>query len=338
MAGEKQIVLAGLVEYHADTDDDADPESIFSFDGNNSLAPFDPGQMTVAWDPTGTLTGLRCRSTSASECAVEIARDVDADFELDDETGVEIETLSQGSTVIGAPSLAFDSLGRVVAGYLKFDLDTRSVVVHDRDGDGLFTGPNERVEIEVVGGVPHLGEVAVDPSDRVAYVYFNAASNEIRVAYDRSADGDFDDLVGVTPELVTLAVTTGPPGCLGASFDASGNLAVVYDDGVNPPTLARDGNADGDFDEPGELIPLAAASGSACDVVGGGGVALAVAHNADDVRLLVDRDGNGDFLGVDENLILVSGGGSTQQLRLGLNASGRAFVATDTQVVVDPTP
>ena len=96
-------------------------------------------------------------------------------------------------------------------------------------------------------------KAAFDPSGRLAYVYYNASGGLIRVAHDRSGDGDFDDSPGGAAELATL-VATGTPACLGASFDGSGRLGVVYTAGLTT-RLAYDRN--GDFRASIYLRPLA---------------------------------------------------------------------------------
>lgn len=327
--GSKQTVLGASREYAVDTDANGSPESDFLLDTYGWQAGSYPGQLAVAWDPTGAVTGLRCRQTDASHCIIELLRDADADFGLEDETGVALETLL--SPKLLSPSIEFDPSGRPVLGYVKKSGQPETAMVaHDRDGDGLFTGVNEQVAIEVVvlaADESNLGEVAVDPSGRAAHVYWDGAN--LRVAWDRSGDGDFGDAPGGNPELSTLATPGASPDCLGADFAPDGDLAVVYDTPAGP-VFARDGNGDGDFADPGESTSLAASSPTACDVEAGDS-ALAAVHDAGgSVVLLVDANDDGDFADFGESTQLFSS--SNAHLAIGFNSTGTALVATGNAV------
>jgi hypothetical protein len=96
--------------------------------------------------------------------------------------------------------------------------------------------------------------------------------------------------VGGNPETFTAA--SGSVTCFGVSFDDGARLAMVWDAGAGTK-LARDANADGDFADAGEVIDLAAGPAQGCDVDGTATGGLAVAHDGDDLRLLIDRDDDG---------------------------------------------
>ena len=96
-----------------------------------------------------------------------------------------------------------------------------------------------------------------------------------------------------------------------------------------------DGNSDGDFTDAGEVTTLNASSATGCDVAGAPGFDFAVAHDANGIRLLVDRDGNGDFLGGTENLQLDTG--TSDHIEINYNSVGFPFVLTDGSIFVDPT-
>ncbi len=117
-----------------------------------------------------------------------------------------------------------------MASYIRLSGSALTVVVaHDRDGNGLFTGTNERVDVDTPS-IPEtdLGQVAVDASGSVATVY-RYAGGEVRVAYDRSGDGDFDDVVGGQPEIQSISNAAAPTAiCLGIGFDTSQRLAVLW--------------------------------------------------------------------------------------------------------------
>jgi hypothetical protein len=226
-----------------------------------------------------------------------------------------------------------------VAGYVKINPGPTTVVAHDRDGNGLFTGTNERVDVAVATASTR-SEAAVDASGRVAIVYFvDAASDEIRVAWDRSGDGDYADTVGGNPESLTLAAVGALPVCLGAGFAPDGDLAVVWNAVTGGPTLARDRNADGDFADAGEIVSLSASPATVCDAHGLDGFPLAVTHNAGGtLRLLVDRNNDEDFADTDEDVFLDVV--SPARAAVARSQTGKTFIAVSTpnQIYVDPTP
>ena len=325
--GAQQTILGNRLGYAVDTNADLVPELTQPFGTS--------GQLAVAWSPSGAAVGLRCRFV-VPQCAVELAVDSDADFELADETGTAIETVPVFEPQIQSPSLAFDPSGNPAAGYITGQsLVFTAVVIHDRDGNGDFGGANERVEIETVTSNPTVGEIAFDPSGRIVHVY-RKNDETLRVAYDRSGDGDFDDVVDGNPELFDLASGGGGTfTCVGVAFDSAGRLAVAFGGSGHPLGLARDLDQDGDFTGPGEVTSLTAGDVLACDVEGGAGLGLAVAHDdAGDVKLLVDRDDDGDFLGTNE-AILVPTAPAPGAVEVRRNASGQVVLATDREIFLD---
>jgi hypothetical protein len=324
--GAMQTLLGMKDEYGADSDADLVPETLLPF-----VSDAVQGQLAVGWDASGAGAGVRCRETGSQSCDVEFARDSDSDLALGDETGIVIETLSgQFGVHIEAPSLAFDSSNAPAVGYLKVvpgsDL---AAVAHDRNADGDFDDLLERVDIEVASGfTPGKGELAVDPSGRVAYVYGRDATT-VRVAYDRNGDGAFDDLVGGNPELFTLA-TGAFLNCLGASFDSSGGLAIVFQAGSGPVQLARDLDQDGAIAGQ-EITAVTTGSADVCDVSGHPGTGLAVAHNeAGRLTLLFDRNDDDDF---EEVIVLESEvGGTANAIELRRNASGEVAAGSNDKV------
>ena len=334
--GTQQTILGTQVEYGVDANADLVPETVLPFPTRTII-----GQLAVAWGTGGAATGLRCRDAGVTnECTVELAVDSDADFELDDEAGTAIETVNGPGARLESPSLAFDLSGNVGAGYVTTAVGSVTAsVAHDRDGNGDFLGPNERVSIETLAGVnATVGEVAFDPSGRVVYVY-RKDLDVLRVAYDRSGDGDFDDTVGGNPELFDLASGGGGSfTCVGASFDSAGGLAIAYGGSGNPLRLARDLDRDGDLGGPGEIVMLTSSDVLACDVIGGAGLGLAVAHDQGPrVRLRVDRNDDGDFLGANEDLsiVLPTPSNAVETRR---NGAGQVVLATDSAVFRDVIP
>jgi hypothetical protein len=331
--GTQRIAISGIDNYAVDRDESGLAEL--------PLIPFPDaqnGELAVAFDPTGTLMGIRCRFAGLNSCSVEVARDSDADFDLADETATLIEQITLVSTGrIVSPSLVFDPSGRTVASYAKVHPTFVQVVAHDRDGDGLFSGTNERVDVAAVVANTR-SEAAVDPSGRVGVAYYQPGLNGIRVAWDRSGDGDYADTVGGNPELSTIALLGSSPACIGAGFAPDGDFAVVWDEGAGP-TLARDFDGDGDFTDAGEIASLSASPGTVCDVHGLDGFPLAVVHNAGGtLRLLVDRNDDEDFADADEDVFLDVV--SPVRAAVARSQTGRTIVAVSTpnQVYQDPTP
>jgi hypothetical protein len=269
---------------------------------------------------------------------IEVSRDSDGDHDLAEEAAVFLESQSTSQGRILSPSLVFDPSGRTVAAYVRADGPASAVVAHDRDGDGLFTGTNERVTIAGTATSSVRAEATVDSSGRVAMVWFNNSFDTIHVAWDRSADGDYADTVGGNAELSTLTTLTGPPVCLGAGFAPDGDLAVTWDPGTGP-MLARDLNADGDFTDGSEVVSLSASPSTACDAHGMDGFPLAVAHNAGGtLRLLVDRNDDADFADSNEDVFLDDL--NPTRVAVARSQTGNTFVATanPNQIYADPGP
>jgi hypothetical protein len=258
----------------------------------------------LSWSPSRVVYALR---VLASTNVVQLARDANADNFISSTEAVSIESPG-GMPFTRAPSLVFDGSGRPGGAYLRQAGGVATArAFHDRNGDGVLTGPNEVVTIEPVGAATDaLGEAAFDPSGRLAYVYYDAGSGQLRVAHDRSGDGDFADSPGGVPELATLTPTA-TPSCLGASFDGSGRLGVLYAvSGTS--TLAHDRNGDGDFADANESVALAPAGVTGCDVgTSASSGRLVIVHNpGGDLRLLVDLNDDASFLGTLEDVSLTS--------------------------------
>ncbi|MEN8181880.1 MAG: IPT/TIG domain-containing protein, partial [Myxococcota bacterium] len=335
-----RTAIGGRHAYQFDSDSDGSPDVTVLFGSNNVAL----GQIAVGFTPGGDLFGLRCRFTTGVGCDIELTTDTDADFDLNDETPVLIESLATtgSSKFITAPSVSFDPSGRPVAGYVKPVVgSTNATVAHDRDGDGAFTGTNEIVEVGTFIGTLNLGEVAASPTGEVAFVYWDNANGEIDVAWDRNGDGDFTDTVGGNPEQFILA-SGATPTCVGAGFAPDGDLSVIYDQGAGA-TFARDLNQDGDFDDGGEISVVAGSTGPACDLVGGGPTLTAgFVTQAGSVRMLLDLNDDGDFDEAGENVELATSIG-VERLVLAENGAGSFFMATsgapaNDLILIDPIP
>jgi hypothetical protein len=259
---------------------------------NSSLAP-----SVISWNASRIVHALR--GIGATTDRVQLFRDANGDEVLAASEAVTIESPGDNPRT-HSPALAFDGSGRPGGGYLRVvGSSSTAVAFHDRDGNGVFTGPNEVVTIEPVGGsTAHLGDGAFDPSGRLGYVYYDSLNQWIRVAHDRSGDGDFDDSPAGVPELATAA-TTGLASlpCLDMSFDGSGRLAILYLIGGNPQLL-YDLNGDSDFLDANESQALpGSGTSTGCDLGTSAlsGRILAVHNPGDELRLLVDINDDGDF-------------------------------------------
>lgn len=329
LAGTTQVVMAGRQQYGV---------------GNGTVAltthPLPSrgatdGQIAVAFDASGRTSALRCRDLG-SNCALEILVDSNADQLLDNETGTLIETVTGLSVQLESATLRMDPAGHWVAGYVRRGTQPSAVVANDRNGDGDFADTNERVTLDVdlltSGAVEST--LAIDSAGRVAYV-FPKWSPALRVAWDRNADGDFNDTISGNPEVSTLAANF--IGCLGATFDESDHLVVIYNaEGANT-VLARDLNGDGDFVDANESTVLATGTtGRSCDVSKRAGQPLAVAYSTTGgVQLLLDKNADGDFSDLDESeFVAIS---DTTGLELELNGLNRAVMGSRTRLTIKAT-
>jgi hypothetical protein len=271
----------------------------------------------------------------ASNNVIQLGRDANGDNFIASAEATAIESPG-GTPFTRSPSLVFDGSGRPGGAYLRVVGGVATArAFHDRNGDGVFTGTNEAVTIEAVSGAGDaLGEAAFDATGRLAYVYYDAGNARVRVAHDRSGDGDFDDSPGGVAELATLA-PTGTPACLGASFDGAGRLAVVYGVGGNT-TLAYDRNGDADFADAGETQVIAPSGVTGCDLGASAATGrLVLVHNpGNDLRLLVDTNDDGDFADALEDVSLVSP--AAAPFAVTTTASGLVRVLAPQGVVTGP--
>jgi hypothetical protein len=280
------------------------------------------GQIAVGFDPSGAVVGVRCRALPAFDCAVEVLRDSDADFELEDEVATLVETMPGPSARLLSPSLAFDAAGRLAVGYLaRRGATTVAVVAYDRDGDGSFAGAGERVDVGTgTGFVPDVGKLAFDASGGVAYAYLrvDGASTVVEVAYDHDADGTFT--------IIPLGNLNAQ--CVGVAFDPSDRLAVIHSRKFNVGTLSRDLNDDLDFGDPGEQTSVAGSTG--CDLMRPPGGPLTGVANLAGPKLLRDLNDDGDFADAGEQSDILSVDDIV--FRLAVDGAGQRFLATRDEI------
>jgi hypothetical protein len=102
--------------------------------------------------------------------------------------------------------------------------------------------------------------------------------------------------------------------------------------------LARDLNADGDFDDSGELTPLGAAGTQVCDVAFRAGQPLAVMHSIGQaLTLLLDKTGDGDFADAGETTAVPGVLVTSPNGQLALNGTNRAAIAVLDLIRILPT-
>jgi hypothetical protein len=301
--------------------------------------------LAVAWDAAGRLATLRCLDV-AGDCEVRVGRDANADFLIAPSEETTIETIAGGVAPLGTirnARLTFDPAGHPVASYSRRG-NGEVRLARDDNGDGDFADPGEQrtVATLVISDEAGAGDLAVDSSGRVAIAWYDPVNDRLRLAWDRSGDGDFNDTVGGNPETFNLITTIWQARCTGLGFDSAGRLGAIYSAnaaGEIGPTLRYDLNADGDFNDAGETTAFSAIGANGCDVAGHATPGLAVTHDVGGLQLLVDRNGDDDFADADEEVLLApSGSGPFAPIALGRDASGKASVATRSTVFPDPTP
>ncbi|MGH7289148.1 MAG: IPT/TIG domain-containing protein, partial [Myxococcota bacterium] len=305
-------------------------DGTIAFDRVPNLNGLQPS--AISWNASKTLYALR---GNAPTDQVLLLRDNNGDelfFGADESVAIESPGADPRTR---SPGLSFDGSGRPGGGYLRLvGSAATAVAFHDRDGNGTFGGVNEVVTIEAVGdSTDHLGDAVFDPSGRLAYVY--GAGGNVRVAYDRSGDGDFDDSPGGVTELATVA--SGAAACLDASFDGSGRLGVLYVAGSGNPTLLYDRNGDADFADANETQALpGSGTSTGCDL-GTSALTgrLVIVHNpGNELRLLVDMNDDGDFADGAEEAAL--GSPITAPLGVATTSSGVVRVLAPQGVVSGP--
>jgi hypothetical protein len=246
----------------------------------------------------------------------------------------------QGAGTVESASIAFSS-GRRAAGYLHVNGPTvLATIAHDRNGNNSFfqVGELQQVEQVVVVGTPRA-DFDIDAAGHAALAWHDGGAGALRLAWDRSGDGDFADTVSGNPELATV-VPASTLACLGAAFDAAGILMLVYAPTGSAAVLARDLNADGDFADAGESTALGASAATGCDVAGGGLPGVSAIHDSGgDLQLLVDRNGDGDFGdGLESRILALANAGPFAPLALTRSDTGRTISATRTTVYLDIEP
>ena len=315
--GLAQALVGRGSSYGVDTNLDGAVDTNF----NASTGTF----LATAWSPAGRVAVVRTNTCGASSLCYAV--DQDGDYDVNDETSVVIET---GSTPQHA-SLAFDPSGRPVVGYLRTTTGNQAMVAHDLNGDGDFVDAGEVVQLQSFGGsVTKRTELAVDAAGRVAFTFMYGAAGNLRLAYDRNGDGDFNDTVGGTPEISGTGSVANTD-CLGLAFDSAGRLSVGFQTQAGPIELGRDLNGDGDVNDAGEITVIAA-TGAVCDVRRSSGGGLDFVHGGQGLTRLRDVNNDGDFSDAGESLQLLPASSQVDAVEIGNDT----WIATQSQIVLAP--
>jgi hypothetical protein len=262
------------------------------------------GTVATALNPAG-----RIAVAVLSGSALTYRRDTDGDFFLDTQS----PAIESGISVAHA-SLVFDPSGRAALGYLRTGSGTQVMLARDLSADDDFADPGELVQIQSFAGtVVRRSELAIDASNRAAYLYQTAVGNTLRIAYDRSGDGDFND----SGEISIVTGGSGNTDCFGVTFDSAGRLVIAYQNPANGAAiLAKDGNGDGDVNDAGERNEVAS-SVTVCDVERTSQGGLQFLHGGTGLVQLRDRNNDGDFSDQGENVTLVTSATTVMAVEIG---------------------
>lgn len=324
------LLGSGDHDYAVDADADGVPETLVTVAVG--------GEADYAYAPSNEVTGLGCRLPGGGTCEVVVMRDDDADLAVDPNDSAEATVVESftGLSLVSA-RLAFAPSGAPVAAYARSRGGAVDVVVaDDRDANGDYAGTNEVVAIESDLSDAEV-ELAVDASGRAAVLYRSdpGTGPVLRLGYDLSGDGDFDDTVGGVPELQT--VLNEDATCFGVAFDGGSELAVLYRAASGTDViLARDQNGDGDVADAGEAGSLNSNTTPECAMRSITG-RLALVYGRTGVNLpemRFDRDGDGAFNPLDETFLLT--GWAISPFGLDGDAYGHFGVAGDTKIRLSP--
>ena len=286
--------------------------------------PVQSGALATALTPTGRIAMAWIFNNTTLRYRV----DTDGDLQVSDETSTTIEGVVPAHT-----SLVFDPNGRPALGYMRTGAGTQPMLARDLNSDGDFADAGELVQIQTFSGtIVRRSELAIDASNRAAYIYQTSAASTLRIAFDRSGDGDFNDTVGGTPEISTVPGGSGNTDCFAVTFDSAGRLVIAYQNPANgAAVLARDGNSDGDINDAGERTELAG-SGAVCDVERTAAGGLQVVYGGAGLVRLRDTNDDGDFADEFENAELVSPATTFTAVEIGSDA----WTATERNVYFAP--
>ncbi|RIL00874.1 MAG: hypothetical protein DCC71_18375 [Proteobacteria bacterium] len=216
---------------------------------------------------------------------------------------------SRGSP--GEIAIAFDGANRV-SGLRCRDVGGCVVeVLVDADGDGQLVDETGAA-IETLGGSATLESAQLErnPSTggMVAAYIGRAFGAQAVVAHDLNADGDFAD---AGEKLVLEPAGASGPSKSALAVDSAGRVAYAYWVGAVGVRLAWDRNGDGDFADTvsgnPELSTLVAGGFNCFDLAfDGSDVLIATVNDGSGQKLLRDVEGDGDFTGAGEELLLTT--------------------------------
>ncbi len=231
-----------------DVDDPAEFTDVESFSGTIQATL---SSASLDLDATGEVVAAYVRGifapTFVTEVAVAHDRNGDADY-----TGTnEVVTLETG-LANAIVEVASDSAGNPAVVYLRNPGAPGELrLARDLTGDGDFddsVGGNPEQQTLVSGDAECFG-ATFDGSDRLAIVYQESGAGSAMLLHDLDSDGDFagpgESTALAGSGVTACAISTTPVGGLAVAYNADSDL-----------TLLQDRNADGDFDDSSEIVPL----------------------------------------------------------------------------------
>ena len=179
-----------------------------------------------------------------------------------------------------------------------------------------WEGPCEDWVLQIVDSTGNLGmdtSLAFGPGPAIGY--FDMADHDIKFAYDRNDDGDFED----AGEMTTVDSPCWAGAYLSVAF-GTGPAISYYDLVYRDMKLAYDRNDDGDFEDAGEIIEVDSEGdiGGINSLAFRGGPAVSYRDSTnDDLKLAYDRNNDGDFEDPDEISVVDNTGGGWPSLAFG---------------------
>ena len=134
-----------------------------------------------------------------------------------------------------------------------------------------------------------------------------------------------------TAEVSTVNGGTGNTDCLGVAFDSAGRLAISNQSSTGDARLGRDLNGDGDVNDAGENLVIAAGT-PVCDVRRSPGGGLDFVYGGAGLTRLRDLNDDGDFADAGETLQLLLSSTPVTALEIGNDS----WIATETKILLAP--
>ena len=227
----------------------------FAYDRNDDGDFDDPGEIIVVdngENDVGRYTSLAFGSGpaisyyDATNGSLKLAYDRNNDGDFDD-TG-EIITVDDSARRVGwYTSLAFGT-GPAISYYDATNGDLK--FAYDRNNDGDFDDTDEIITVDNFSLVGEYTSLAFGSGPAISY--YDVTNGNLKLAYDRNNDGDFDD----TGEIITVDNSARRVGWDTSLAFGTGPAISYYDRSNYNLKFAYDWNNDGDFNDTGEIITV----------------------------------------------------------------------------------